>query len=397
MNGRTVNLRPRPDNWAAAVWGLLLRVAITGAAVYILWRVRFIIVVVLVAAMLAFALAPVVEWMARGAVMRPIPCRFRRSAAATITFILLAGSLFLLGVLVFQPMASEVATFSANWSSIQRRWMDEFTRWRSFYMSLPPDVRQWAEANQFEDVGAQAAAYIQNLARHTMESGMFLVELILIPVLAFSFLTESRPLKREFLVFVPRDRAREALALIDRAGAILQSYAIGQLILALIAGGFTYGILTWAGVRYPLALALLAAVTRVIPVIGPVIGAIPIVILSSLQDWKTGVMVLIAFTLMHLIESKVIMPRVIGHRIHLHPAVVIVVLLIGAEFFGMWGMFLAAPVAAVIKVILNHFLVRPGRSDRSRPPRPGAGVAVEGQQPVGRTAIARVRGHSGAH
>jgi predicted PurR-regulated permease PerM len=90
---------------------------------------------------------------------------------------------------------------------------------------------------------------------------------------------------------------------------------------------------------------VLAATTRVIPVIGPILGGVPIIVLTALDDWRKAVVVLVLFTLMHLLESKVVMPRLIGYRIKLHPAVVIIVLLIGAEFFGMWGMFLAAPVA----------------------------------------------------
>jgi predicted PurR-regulated permease PerM len=62
---------------------------------------------------------------------------------------------------------------------------------------------------------------------------------------------------------------------------------------------------------------------------------------------------------MHLIESKLIMPKFIGHRIHLHAALVIIVLLIGYEFFGLLGMFMAAPVAAFGRVLVNHYIIRP--------------------------------------
>jgi hypothetical protein len=53
------------------------------------------------------------------------------------------------------------------------------------------------------------------------------------------------------------------------------------------------------------------------------------------------------------------MPKIIGYHMHLHPAIIIIVLLIGSEFFGLMGMFLAAPVAAVIKVLINYYVIRP--------------------------------------
>jgi predicted PurR-regulated permease PerM len=146
-------------------------------------------------------------------------------------------------------------------------------------------------------------------------------------------------------------------------------------------------------VKYALAMAVVAAITRVIPVVGPMLGGIPIVLLCALQGWDKAVVVLIGFTIMHLVESKVIMPRIIGYRINLHPAVVIIVLLIGAEFFGMWGMFLAAPVAAVVKCLFYHFVVRPRRKVDPKPPSEQS----HKEPAVERPAVAGVRGHSGAH
>ncbi|HEU4752261.1 MAG TPA: AI-2E family transporter, partial [Armatimonadota bacterium] len=134
----------------------------------------------------------------------------------------------------------------------------------------------------------------------------------------------------------------------------------------------------------------------VIPVIGPLLGGIPIVLLSALQDWQKGVGVLIVFTLMHLLESKVVMPRIIGYRIQLHPAVVIIVLLIGAEFFGMWGMFLAAPVAAVARVLFQHFFVRSQRRGPRPPLVPRAPISRK-EVEVERPAVAGLGSHSGAH
>ena len=66
-----------------------------------------------------------------------------------------------------------------------------------------------------------------------------------------------------------------------------------------------------------------------------------------------------------MVESKLLMPKFIGHRIHLHAAVVIIVLLIGAEFFGLLGMFLAAPLAAIGRILIAHYVLRPRRLARA--------------------------------
>jgi predicted PurR-regulated permease PerM len=356
--------------------------------------------------------------------LRLFPRHGRRAAATLTVFLLLGVLLVQLGIMIVNPLLHEIQSFSENWRTHQEqalKWMEWVQqRWEA----LPPDVRvwledKWREAQGSSDLGATLTEQMRHIAHRTAESGIVLVELILIPVLAFSFLTEWRPLKRELAVVLPAARVKDGLYLLRQTGSILQSYAIGQLILALIAGGVVYALMLLLGVRYALVLAVIAAVTRVIPVIGPIIGAIPIVLMSSLQGWERGLAVLIAFCVMHLLESKIVMPRLIGYRMKLHPAVVIIVLLIGAEFFGMWGMFLAAPAAAVVKVLFHHFLVRPSRMEArleaslarasreflasegtgadEEPGVPDRESAREREREHERPAVAGVRHHSRAH
>lgn len=389
--------RARPDTWLAAVWSLLLRILLLIALAYAVYRLRTIIVVVVLAVMVTFTAAPAVDWLCRTHALRFLPRTARRATAAVLVFLVLGFALGALAVLMFQPLVGEASNFSKNWPAHQQQLVQWAEQFQVRYGQLPPDVREWVEAQDFNSVASRGLEQVQAFLHRTVESGMLLVELILIPVLAFSFLTESRPIKREFLICLPRYRVRDALYVLRQSGAILQSYAVGQLILALIAGITVWIMLTAMGIRYATSMAVVAAVTRAIPVVGPILGGIPIMILCALQGWDKALVALIGFTLMHLVESKVVMPRLIGYRIKLHPAVVIIVLLIGAEFFGMWGMFLAAPIAAIVKVLFHHFYVWPNRrGTRFRPPPPPAPVSTK-EPELERPAVAGVRGHSGAH
>ncbi len=395
--------RSRPDTWLTAASALLMRILLVAAVGYFLYRVGFIIVVVVMAVMFALATAPAVDWLCKSGLLRFLPRKLRRNVAVTIVFVALAILLFQLGVLMIRPLGQEIQSLIRNWPNHQAQW-EEMVVWsQRQWAQLPPDAqewlaRQWAESKGGADLGRTATEQLSRIVHRTVESGMFLVELILIPVLAFSFLTESRPLKRELAVVLPVRRVKDGLYLLRQTGIILQSYAVGQIILATIAGVVVWLLLVGLGVRYALALAVIAAITRVIPVVGPIIGGIPIVLMSVLQGWEKGVAVLIAFSVLHLVESKIIMPRLIGYRIHLHPAVVIIVLLIGAEFFGMWGMFLAAPVAAVLRTVFRHFFLRPvqrGDGPASGATRDSSPSQKEPQ--VERSAVGGVRSHSGAH
>lgn len=390
--------RSRPESWLSAVWTLILRVALAVAVGYVLWRLRVIIVVVALSAMLAFTVAPAVDWLCRSPLLRPLSRHVRRGLSATLVFTGLALALIWLVMLIVEPLKLEIQQLAENWSSYQVKLQEWMQGAQEYYNRLPPDIQEGLRGLEFGKMIAEAGAHVQHLVLRTLESGMLLVELILIPVLAFSFLTESRPLKREFAMAVPRARLRDGLYVLRQSGLILQSYAVGQLILALIAGVVVWLLMTVMGMKYALAMGVVAAVTRVIPVIGPLLGGIPIVALAAFQGLDKAAFILVAFTLMHLVESKVVMPRLIGYRIQLHPAVVIIVLLIGAEFFGMWGMFLAAPVAAVAKALFFYFVVRPRIGRRLPPPRPEHQKSTKKKEvEVGLPSIAGVGDHSRAH
>ena len=90
-------------------------------------------------------------------------------------------------------------------------------------------------------------------------------------------------------------------------------------------------------------------------------SGIPIVLVGMLNSYDLTIpLYLLSFVIiMHFAESKFIMPRLIGDRMHLHPAIVIIVLLVGAQLFGLAGMFLAAPVAAVIRELIRFYYIRP--------------------------------------
>ena len=190
------------------------------------------------------------------------------------------------------------------------------------------------------------------------------MEVVTVPVLAFYFALDGKRLRNQFLFLVPAPRRRQALAILSECGTIMRAYLVTQFWLALIAGVLTGFVLKITGMEYALILGLFAGLTRAIPFIGPPIGGIPVVLMSFIHGAQTGnpylwVWILVFFTLLHIVESKVIMPLFLGHALNLHAVIVLISLLIGGEFFGLMGMFLAAPVAALARVLLYHYFIAP--------------------------------------
>jgi predicted PurR-regulated permease PerM len=112
------------------------------------------------------------------------------------------------------------------------------------------------------------------------------------------------------------------------------------------------------GVPFALILGLIAGVFEVLPYVGPILGAIPAVIVALLTDPGKALWVVIAFIAIQQVENLLLVPRVAGKSVKLHPALVMVVLVIGNQLAGFWGMLMAVPVTAVIRDIFKYLYLR---------------------------------------
>jgi len=127
----------------------------------------------------------------------------------------------------------------------------------------------------------------------------------------------------------------------------------GQLLLALIVGLVVYVGLSLMGVKFALIMGLLAFAFEIVPIVGPVLAAIPAVFLAFLQDPALGLWVIVFYVAVQQLENHILVPIVMGKTVGLNPVVIIVALLVGGQLAGIAGMILSVPVATVIVEVLD--------------------------------------------
>lgn len=348
-----------PKAWVEGVfeliWRILLRLALWGSLGYFLYRVRSILVTIMIAAVLTYAVLPIIDALCAYRIVG-MSRKFQRMAATLLVFVALIALLVFVTTQFVTPFRNELNGMTAKINksiSFIRTNADE---WRK---SLPPDMQDFILAQRFENTLDKLSNWGTTVAKSTLDFLSQLVEMVLIPVLAFYFALDSRSLKREFVALIPRRRARETLAILHEVNSIMRSYVIGQIILCLIAGLVVAAMLNLTGMHYELILGVFSGITRAVPILGPMVSGAVIVLMGVSKSPMLGLNLLMIFAALHFIESKFIMPKLIGNRMQLHPALIILVLLIGAEFFGIFGMFMAAPVAAIIRVLVRYYLIKP--------------------------------------
>jgi len=189
---------------------------------------------------------------------------------------------------------------------------------------------------------------------------LMVVNIFIIPVAMFYLLRDFDWINKKIMDLVPprfRELTVEILGDVDR---VLSRFVRGQLMVAsMMAVLYCIG-LYFCGTPMSLFIGILAGFANLVPYLGLVFGFLPAALLTFLQFHDAAHLLGVAavFALVQALEGMVITPRVVGDQIGLHPVVIMLAVLVGAEVFGLLGIFLAVPVAAVLKVLLARGLIK---------------------------------------
>ncbi len=335
----------------------IMRLAIAAAILYLIWQVRLVLIILLLGGLLAYVLRPLVLLFER---LRAGRWAVRRGLATVLTFVLVFGGLLTLTLALLPPLGQEVADLKANFPKHREGFNKLWHSARQFYQgNLPPSVQK-----ALDDSFAEAANFVEKGVSRVLSATFrglgFVAELILVPILAFYFLVDAEGLRRQVLFFVPARLRAVFSHSLDGLNDIMYRYVVGQMILCATAFVVVSAALWLLHIKFWLLLGVVAGLTRAVPVIGPLLGGIPVVaaVLTQSQSLSFGLWVTVGFTLMHLFESKYLMPAILGRQLDLHPVLIIFALLVGAEFLGLIGMFIAVPVLAAIKFFIADYRER---------------------------------------
>lgn len=360
-----------PGRWSDR--RILMLVALSTLLVSLIWRLPeeldFIgartgelLLALTLSLALTYVLRPAVRILTRLPGFGDTPRGRSWATMAVFTGGLLA--LYLLFLIGFRPVQRDVRELvNGFWPRTPQERITLIAKWRGalretlepYRSVLPPEVLDDPEF--FPRVAREQAGRGTQWLRDQSKHAGFIVELLLIPVLAFYFLADGPAIRSEAkLLFPPAWRPRLG-RMAHHFDFVLDGYVRGQAWMCLIAWVLVTLALWAFKVPHALTLGFIAGVTRAVPVVGPLLGAVPLLFVSFFytRSPETTILLGVGFTLMHFLESKVLLPKIVGHHVDLHPVSVIISLLIGMEFFGFIGVFLAVPIAAVLKIVLVEY------------------------------------------
>lgn len=341
---------PRRVLGYTALIGLVLFVVYKESlVVFVLERVAHVLVTLLLAVALAYLLHPVVVRLTRA--LRWGNERGRRTVVALFTVLAFIGVVVALIVLTAVPIISELRDLGVLLQEWARNLPQYLDRWQQAYARVvPPELATTIEAQASALAGVLLRADYFAALKWLLSRGWYLVELLLIPVLAFHLLRDGRALREGILGYVSPRHRHVVRVLSQDIHRVLKSYIRGTLILCLFFGITTTLLLKFAGTRIYLTLGLLAGLSWTIPIVGPVVAGIFVVGVTLLQSGlEAAVVVLAIYVTLNILDSKLITPFVLGEALRLHPITIIIALLLIGQLLGPVGMLIAVPLVAILK------------------------------------------------
>lgn len=373
-------------------WIQLVAVPLALLALWALARAAgTVLLIFIVAGVIALILNPLVKL-----VQRPLGSRRLRIPRGLAVLAVYSGffvTLAVTGALLANPVTNQIETFRQDFPQLVQ----------SANASLA-DVQEWLDDRGIGiEVKSQGETALQTLQRNVLSGSGELVEfgqgLLARTVAAGLGFVLVLVISVYMLLYAGRigDVVRSAMPPGDgtpeddyplRAQKAVSGYVRGQLLFSSIMG-LSAGLALWLigvigvfpdGRRYALFFGLFFGLMELIPYVGPVLGALPPILVALFDDPLTAVWVALLFLALQQLEGHVVAPQVFGHTLRINPLVVIFALLVGGELYGILGAFVALPLAAVgretVLYLRRHLVLEPwGAADPTR-------LAAAGSAPV---------------
>ncbi|HSM55519.1 MAG TPA: AI-2E family transporter [Candidatus Sulfomarinibacteraceae bacterium] len=342
-----------PWTFWRVVWATLVLVAL-GLSFWLLYRFHQVLFILFIAIIMGTVLRPPVSWLQR----RGIP----GVAGVILVYLLLLALLIGFALLLVPVIVEQTTTLAVavpdSYQSL-RDWIvghpnpliTQFSRFLPATLSLLDPGQSTGQ--EMLDTAGQALGYLGSASK-----GVFTGAAILL--LAFYWTLDGPRTVRSLLLVAPVSKREGVRELITAMETKVGAYVAGQSLLSLIVGLLALIAYLIIGLPYALVLTLVAGVMEAVPLVGPLLGAIPAALVALTLGPDKVVWVVVATVVIQQLESSLLVPRVMRQAVGVSPFVSLLALFAFSSLLGIAGALMAIPMAAIIQILLNRFVFERG-------------------------------------
>ncbi|OGC04317.1 hypothetical protein A2276_06940 [candidate division WOR-1 bacterium RIFOXYA12_FULL_43_27] len=276
--------------------------------------------------------------------------------AILFSFTVTAGIVYLFFRFLIPPLANEFKVFVRNlpvYLATTQKILNNFQGWYTGY-DLPNTVNGMIGSgikNLINTIVSLGNSFIKSILSMAGQ----LLKIIIIPIFTYYLLKDKEKLKAGLLELLPKNHGQEKFRkIIGKINESLNNYVKAMFLLCVIVGSCAGLGLHFLGVKYAGILGLIAGITEAIPIIGPWVGAVPAVMVALIYDPVLALKVALLFFVIQLLENSLLVPKVLGGYLNIHPIAIIIGILVLGKILGPWGLFFASPLLAIINIVYHE-------------------------------------------
>jgi predicted PurR-regulated permease PerM len=373
-------------------WSMIGLALLVALFVYLLVQGRVILAPLLIAVVFIFVLNPLVGSLNRRGVPRVI--------GTAIGFVIILAGLVLLGFLVIPSIIDQAISFTETFPEIFDNTSDQVSDLAVFlgferveFWTYDELVTYLNDPGNQETITGFLFGWLRGVTAGVFE---FVLVFLLGPVLAFYLLIDLPNVQRRLLALVPRGNRAETAYVGREVNTAVGGFLRGQLLVAIIVGVLLSLGYWLIDLPFWLLIGMVGGFLNIVPFLGPWVGGIlGVVVAIATTDLTTAIWATVVAVAVQQIDNNFVSPTVLRATVRLHPAVTLLVLVLAGAVAGFWGIIIAVPLAATVKIVVGHWwrtrvlgeswdearealLVEPTPPARTATNEPDGGTASEG-------------------
>lgn len=360
-----------------------LTIMATAAAFALLWRFQGVVFSLIVAIMLHIAAKPLVERLCK----RGMRTDLSLLLVYGVVFAILGGFLALILPFLVEQLGAIAARLPAYYDDFRLAMLNSEAL-SSIAMSLPADFSHLPLFNTPPPTTNPSATSLLDALAPIVNGIIIFVAIFF---MAFYWTLDGERIVFGALLRLPEERREGVRELIAEMEAKVGAFYRGQIVLCLFVGALSTLAYVLIGLPYAFVLGLLALIFEAVPMIGPLLGAIPAIVIALAVSPERAVFVIIATIVIQQVENNILVPRMMDKAVGVNPIVSIIAIAAFSVVFGLVGALLAIPLAAIIQIIINRLLFQAPPAAVEAAVAPTSDPSGDLQQTGGRDKISVLR------
>jgi HAD superfamily hydrolase (TIGR01509 family) len=343
----------------------------------LVYSFRSILPLLIIAFLIAYILAPIVDWASRH-------LHLKRGLVILLIYLIGLALLATVPAIIVPSILDEVQALVNNLGDIINRaiaWIDGIESFEAFgYVFDVPNITIPSISLELDRAMDLLGGTISPIAGgalsvvRTVALGVGQISLLV--VISFYLLVDADRVGSAWQSIVPRSYHEEIGKLVAQINRTWNAFLRGQLVLCTAIGALTFVATSAIGLRFSIALAIIAGVLEIIPSLGPTLAAIPAILIALFQgsfvlpfsNLAVAIIVAVTYMAIQSIENNLLVPRIMGSTLNLHPALVIIGVLGGVTLGGVLGALLASPTLATMRHVMRYVYFKLADADPFPPP-----------------------------